>query len=164
MRVLVLQNKYPKKVNVWVHVVTWSLYWQNCVYITRNARHASPSDRQPSCGLNGLHVGYTTARYLQQRDIFFFVSLPISIRKLLCTVARDLRFTPDLPFSTLRLRSGMNEFREPEEIFCSPKRPYRLWGPLSLYFNDVPGLFPGVRPSKCDVHHSPPSNVEVVIQ
>jgi WD40 repeat protein len=157
-------TQVSKESTVWVHVVTWSLYLQNRIYITRTARHASPSDRQTSCGLNGLHVGYTTVRYLQQRGIFFFVSLPISIRNLLCTVAIYLRFTPDLPFSTSRLRSGTNGFREPEEIFCSPKRPYRLWDPPSLYFNCVPGFFPRIRRSECDVYHSPAYNTEVVIQ
>lgn len=161
---LILQNKYPKKANVWVNVVTWNLCWQNCVYITWTARHSSSSERQTSCGLNGLPVGYTSVRYLQQLDIFFFVSLPISTRNLLCTVARDLRFTSDLPFSTSSLRSETNGFREPVEIFCSPKHPYRLWGPPSLYFNDVPVFLPGVRRSECDVYHSPPSHTEVVIQ
>jgi hypothetical protein len=110
-----------------------------CLYHT-DCTPCFPLWQSPSCGLNGLHVGYTTVRYLQQH--FFFVSLLISIRNLICTIARDfLSFAPDLPFSTSRLRSGTNGFREPEESFYSPKRSYRLWDPLILYFNDEPGSF-----------------------
>jgi len=126
-KVLVLQHKYPKKANVWLHVVTWSLYWQNCVYITRTARHSSSTDRQTSCGLIGLHVGYTTERYLQQLDIFFVVSLQISIRNLLCTVTRDLRFTSDLSFPHQAYDLERTGF-ENRKKFCSPICPYRLWG------------------------------------
>jgi hypothetical protein len=46
-------------------------------------------------------------------------------------------------------------------IFTSPYRPDRLWGPLSLLSNGYRGLTPGVKRQGCDADHSPPTNAEV---
>lgn len=96
-----------------------------------------------------------TPRSIEKLYIFFFISLPRSVRNRLCTVARVLSFTciwvaifhNKATFWTERgSRTGEN--------FLSPKLPYHLWDPPSLCFNDLPGFFPGVRLSEYDAYHS----------
>jgi hypothetical protein len=46
-------------------------------------------------------------------------------------------------------------------IFSSPRRPDRLWVPLSLLSNGYRGLPPGIKRPGSEVDHSPPTSVEV---
>jgi hypothetical protein len=48
-----------------------------------------------------------------------------------------------------------------DEIFCSPKRPDRLWGLSSLMCNGYRVFSPGVKRPEREVDHLPPSSVEV---
>ena len=43
------------------------------------------------------------------------------------------------------LRAGESGVRNPVEATSSPKRPDRLWSPLSLLFNGYQGSYPGVK-------------------
>jgi len=62
-----------------------------------------------------------------------------------------------------RLRAARSEVRsrQGQEIFCSPKLPDRLWGPLCLLFNGYRPSFPGPRRPGLDVVYSSPSRTEV---
>jgi hypothetical protein len=47
-------------------------------------------------------------------------------------------------------------------IFSSPRRPYRFWGPTSLIFNGCQGIFLwGVKRTGRESDHLPPTNAEV---
>jgi hypothetical protein len=48
-----------------------------------------------------------------------------------------------------------------KRFFFSTNRPDRLWGPLSLQFNEYRGSFPGIKQPGCDVDHSPPSGAQI---
>jgi hypothetical protein len=53
------------------------------------------------------------------------------------------------------------EIRLGQEIFSSPKRPDRLWGPRSLLLNGYRGSFPGVKRPGSEVDHLPPFSAEI---
>jgi hypothetical protein len=48
-----------------------------------------------------------------------------------------------------------------QDMFCSPNRPDRLWGPPRLLFNGYRGSVPAVKRPERDADHSP-SGVEVM--
>jgi hypothetical protein len=56
-------------------------------------------------------------------------------------------------------------FSELAKLLSSSQRPYRLWGPPSVLYNEYEvgggGIFPGVKRPGREAGHSPPSNAEV---
>jgi len=63
-------------------------------------------------------------------------------------------------YATVSTFRGSNSGRG-RNFLSSPKRPYRLWYPLSIPLNGYWCSFPGLKRSGRDVDHSAPSSADV---
>jgi hypothetical protein len=122
------------------------------LYHTVTADRASTSDRQPSCGRNGLHVGYTTLSREPRRLLLCFPHKLLTKSPLHC--GKSFRFCIGVAIFHNKATFWPERGPRTGGNSLSPKRPYRLWGPPNLWFSDVPGFFPGVRRSEYDAYHS----------